>query len=99
MGARKLSIKKLVSVKNAVGKVTYTVKPANKKAKKLLKCKSGKAVIQSGKVIIKKKAKKGTYKFSRSKCQVILVTMQSTLRNKCVVEGTKVLKMTVLKGQ
>ena len=42
---------------------------------------------------------KGTYKFSCSKCQVILVTMQSTLRNKCVVEGTKVLKMTVLKGQ
>lgn len=61
--ARKLSVKRLVSVKNAVGKVTYTIKPANKKAKKLLKCKSGKAVIKSGKVIIKKKAKKGTYKF------------------------------------
>ncbi|MBQ9059837.1 MAG: hypothetical protein IJ128_01670 [Firmicutes bacterium] len=44
-----------VTVKNAKGKVTYTAKPANAKAKKAL-------TFKNGKITVKKKTKKGTYK-------------------------------------
>lgn len=45
----------LVSVNGSAGKVTYTMKAANAKSKKAL-------TIKSGKVTVKKKTKKGTYK-------------------------------------
>ena len=48
---------KLISVKNAKGKVTYKIAGASKKSKKVLKLNK-----KTGKIKIKKKAKKGTYK-------------------------------------
>ena len=45
----------LVSVKGSFGTVTYTMKAADAKSKKVL-------TIKSGKVTVKKKTKKGTYK-------------------------------------
>ena len=49
---KSVAVSKLVTVKGAQGKVTYTAKAANAKAKKALK-------ISKGKVTVKKSAKKG----------------------------------------
>ena len=59
--AKKLKKKKLsykaVNVKKAQGAVVYKVKPMNKKAKKALKFNK-----KTGKITVKKKTKKGTYR-------------------------------------
>ncbi|MBQ9014530.1 MAG: FMN-binding protein [Firmicutes bacterium] len=53
--AKSFKLTSAVKVTGAKGKVTYTVKPANAKSKKALKYKNGK-------ITVKKKTKKGTYK-------------------------------------
>ena len=70
---------KAVTVKNAQGKVTYTAKAANAKSKKAL-------TFKNGKLTVKKKTKKGTYKMK--------VTVKDA-GNEYFVPATKKITITV----
>lgn len=72
---------KLITVKKAIGKVTYKVTGGNKKSKKALKINS-----KTGKITVKKKTKKGTYKI---KVKV------SAAGNKNYKSGSKTVTVTV----